>query len=73
MRAPEIGTRVEVGTHATGPQTGIGRRGVVVARREQQSSATGLLLRWIEVDVRLDSGALVTREPRCLRVVSPAS
>lgn len=63
------GTRVEIHTSATALGTGSGKRGTVVAVRSVKTAVTGALLLYEEVDVRLDSGALVTRESRELRVV----
>ena len=64
------GTRVEIANSATGTQTGSGRRGTVVNVATLESSVTGALVRWTSVDVRLDSGSIVTREPKQLRVVA---
>jgi hypothetical protein len=51
----------------------VGEAGTVVSVRECASSVTGARLRWIYVDVRLDSGFIVTREPRELSPIEPVS
>jgi hypothetical protein len=62
-----VGERVEVLPRDTGAGTGVGARGVVIAVYACDSSVTGVRLCWTYVDIRLDSGALVTREPHELR------
>ena len=64
----KIGDRVRIQTPSVGPQAGVGRSGVVIAIHDRESSITGTHLRWTDVDVRLDTGAIVTRQPRELRV-----
>lgn len=65
-----VGKRVEIPTPATGPQTGSGRRGIAIAVVEIDSAVTGARVRYTRVDVRLDSGSLVSRDLRDLRIVS---
>lgn len=63
-----IGRTVRWQCPATGPQTGIGGQGVVVSAVACRSDVTGLMLSWVRVDIRTPSGALVSREPRQLRL-----